>query len=690
MTNNDPLHTFFYPHGIAVIGASSDPAKLGYGVLHNLINHGYRGPVYPVNPRGGEIWGLPVYGSVAEVPDPVELAVIALPADRTAEALEACGRRGIRAAILIASGFGELGETGEERETRLREVARRYGMRFIGPNCVGVIDTYAPIDTTFVRSMPIQGAIGFVSHSGALCGGTIDWANAVGVGFSRIISLGNQADVDMAEALESLAADPRTRVVAAYIEGLSNGRRFVEAARRLTFHKPLVVLKAGRTRAGSRAVSSHTGALAGSDEAFQAACRYSGAVQVEHLEGLVDASIALAYRRPPAGSHMAILTNAGGPAALAADALERNGLGLAQLSPETRQRLQEVSPPGTVTVNPVDMLGGAQPAHYAAALRALLAAPEVDGVVVIFVPPAIVPLQEVALAVAEEAGEAEKPVVCCISGGGGIRAAARALHAHSVPHYITPERAAFGMAALYRYGQTRLRLAAEPIDLPEVRQAPLVNLPCNPGDAALDPHSGAELASLYGIRVPPAGVASDVEAAVVLAESIGYPVALKRIAPGIMHKSDAGGVALGLGDAQAVRRAFVRLIGRGERAFVQKMVPPGLELIVGAHRDAQFGPLVMFGLGGLYVEVLRDVSFRMAPLTLTEAREMVAETAAGRLLAGVRGRPPCDVDAVVEILCRVAQLITDLPQIVSVELNPLIVGRAGEGAWAVDVRVILA
>lgn len=690
MTHNDPLHTFFYPCGIAVIGASSDPAKLGYGVLHNLIHHGYRGPVYPVNPKGGEIWGLPVYSSVAEVPDPVELAVIVLAADRAAEALEACGKRGIRAAILIASGFGELGEAGEEREAQLLEIARNYGMRFIGPNCVGVIDTYAPIDTTFVRSMPIQGAIGFVSHSGAICGGTIDWANAVGVGFSRLISLGNQADVDMAEALESLAADPHTRVVAAYVEGLPNGRTFVETARRLTPHKPLVVLKAGRTQAGSRAVSSHTGALAGSEEAFQAACHRAGAIRVETLEELVDASVALACRQLPAGPHMAILTNAGGPAALAADALDRNGLSLAQLAPETQQRLREVSPPGTMTGNPVDMLGGAQPVHYAATIEVLLAAPEVEGILVIFVPPAIVPLNEVASAVAEAAGEAEKPVVCCISGGGGIRAAARALHARGVPHYITPERAAFGLATLYRYGQVRSRLTAQPTALPKAKRIPPVHLLLRSDSTALDPYAGAELASLYGISVPPSGIASHAEAAVALAESIGYPVALKRVAPGIIHKSDVGGVALGLKDAQAVRQAFARLIGREERAFVQKMAPSGLELIVGAHRDAQFGPLVMFGLGGLYVEVLRDVSFRLAPLTLTEAREMVEETAAGRLLAGVRGQPPCDTEAVVETLCRVAQLITDLPQIVSVELNPLIVGRAGEGAWAVDVRVVLA
>ncbi len=685
--SNDPLHTFFYPRGVAVIGASSDPCKLSYGVLHNLITHGYCGPVYPVNPKGGEILGLPVYESVAAVPDPVDLAIIILAADRTAETLEACGRRGIQAAVLIASGFGELGAAGEEREARLREIARRYKIRFIGPNCVGVIDTFAPIDTTFVRTMPAKGAIGFVSHSGAVCGGTIDWANAVGVGFSRIISLGNQADVDMADALESLAADPHTRVVAAYIEGLPDGRRFVEVARRLTPHKPVVVLKAGRTPAGSQAVSSHTGALAGSEEVFRAACLSAGMIQVENLEELVDASIALAYRKPPAGPGVAILTNAGGPAALAADALDRNGLCLATLASDTRQRLQEVCPPGAMTGNPVDMLGGPQPAHYVAALEVLLAASEVDSVLVIFVPQAIMPPQEVAQAIAQVAGGSAKPVVCCISGGGGIRAAARTLHAQGVPHYITPERAAFGLSVLYWYGRSRSRQTTDQESMPPVVKTPVFSL--HPRYRVLDPQSGAELAGLYGIRVPPSGMAADVQTAIALAERIGYPVALKRVSPGVIHKSDLDGVVLGLADAREVHRAFTRLIGQGEQAFIQKMAPPGLELIAGAHRDPQFGPVVMFGLGGLYVEVLRDVSFRLAPLTASQAREMIEETTAGRLLAGVRGQPPCDTDAVVEALCRVARLITDLPQIASVELNPLIAGRRGEGAWAVDVRVVL-
>jgi len=694
MELQDPLADFFYPRGVAVIGASANPSKLSYGVLRNLATHGYRGPVYPVNPKGGAMLGLRVYTSVAEVPDPVDLAVIVLSADRTVEALEACGQRGIRAAVLIASGFGELGAGGREREERLQEVARRYGMRFIGPNCVGVVDTYAPIDTTFIRTMPAQGNIGFISHSGAVCGGTIDWASAVGVGFSRIVSLGNQADVDAADALESLAADPHTRVAAAYIEGLPQGRRFVEVAARMTPRKPLVVLKAGRTPSGTRAVASHTGALAGAEQVFLAACHAAGAIPVDTLEELVDASIALAYRRPPAGPRMAILTNAGGPAAVGADALDRQGLRLADLSSETQERLREVCPRGAMVGNPVDMLGGPQPEHYAAALEVLLSAPEVDGVMVVFVPQAILPPYEVAVAVGQAAETAEKPVVCCIPGGGGIRAAARALHAHSVPHYITPARAAFGLGALWRYrailerGPAAFAQAAPATDTPAgARKA--VKAAHAAGQRVLDPQAGAELAAAYGLPVPPSGLAATAEEAVALAEQVGYPVALKRVAPGLVHKSDAGGVALGLEDADAVRAAFTRMVRPGERAFVQRMAPAGLEVIVGAQRDPQFGPLVMFGMGGVYVEVLRDVAFRLAPLSEKEAQEMVAETAAGRLLNGVRGQPPGDVDAVADVLVRVGRLMADLPEVTEIDLNPLIVGPAGEGAWAVDVRIVL-
>lgn len=686
----DPLRLFFYPDGVAVIGASSSPQKLSYGVLHNLVTHGYEGSVYPVNPRGGEILGLRVYTSVAEVPEPVELAVIILPPELSIEALEACGERGIKAAVVVASGFGELDSGGEQREAQLRQVAARHGMRIIGPNCIGVLDTTSRVDTTFLTAMPKRGGIGFASHSGAICGGAVDWANAVGLGFSRIISLGNQVDVNMADALASLAADEQTAVAVAYVEGLPNGRRFVEVASDLTQEKPLVVLKAGQTPSGTRAVASHTGALAGENRAFEAACRRAGAIEVADLQEMLDAGVALDTCAPLSAPGIALLTNAGGPGAVGADALDREGLHLVELSAETQERLTETCPPGTMTGNPIDMLGGAEPEHYQMALEVLLGAPEVDGILAMFVPQALTGPPAVAEAIGQAARGAAKPVVCSIYGGKDIHQAARILHESAVPHYLTPTRAAFGLGTLWRHHHIRRRRTGEPEPVTQIdrkRAQELVEGGLREGRGLLDDQAGADIGEAYGLSVPQSGLASTADQAVMLAERIGYPVALKRIAPHVVHKSDVGGVVLGLDNATAIRNTFDAIIEPGEAAFIQEMAPAGMEVIVGAHRDPQFGPLMMFGLGGVYVEVLEDLAFRLAPLTEEDAYEMVMETAAGRLLSGVRGEARRDIDAVVSAIRRVGQLMDDLPDIAEIDLNPLIVGE--DGAWAVDVRIVL-
>jgi acetyltransferase len=404
---------------------------------------------------------------------------------------------------------------------------------------------------------------------------------------------------------------------------------------------------------------------------------------------LLDASLALSYRRPPAGTGIALLTNAGGPGAVAADALDRQGLRLVDLRGETRDRLREVCPPGAMTGNPIDMLGGAEPKHFEAALDVLLAAPEVDGVLVTFVPQALTGPPEVARAVGEAAEDVVKPVVCCIYGGGRIHEAATLLHERSVPHYLTPARAAFGLGALRRYQRIQAKERIEPqalsgVDLERARTL----LDEATEQRVLDARTGAEVAAAYGLSVPRSDLVQSADEAATAAERIGYPVVLKRVAPSVVHKSDVGGVALSLEDADAVQEAFGRIVREDERAFIQRMVPEGLEVIVGAQRDPQFGPLVMFGLGGIYVEVLEDVAFRLAPLSSEDAREMVMETAAGKLMKGVRGQPRRDVEAVLEAVRRVGQLMTDFPELSEIDLNPLIVGEAGEGAWAVDVRVV--
>jgi acetyltransferase len=690
---DDPLAPFWNARGIALVGASAQPVKLSYGVLQNLVRSGYPGRIYPVNPRGGEILGLPVYRSLAEVPDPVDLAILMVPAEQSVAALEACGRRGIRAAILVASGFAERGGEGREREEALRAIARRYGLRFIGPNAVGLIDTRIPLNTTFIHRMPEPGPVGLVSHSGAVCGGLLDWGAAVGIGFSRVISLGNQADIDLADALLSLMADPFTQVVAAYVEGIRDGRRFLEAARRVSERKPLVILRAGRTPEGARAVASHTGALALPERIFRAVARAVGAIVVDSLEALMDAALALAMQPPPPGPRAVILTNAGGPAAIGADHLARSGFQLASLSEDTQEALRKVTPPQAFTGNPVDLMGGPQPSHYAQALEVLLRAPEVDAVMALFVPQAVTSTREVAEAIGRAASGSPRPVVGVIFGGTEALAAARVLHRAGVPHFLTPCRAAFALGVLREWAGIRCRLQApiapaQPLD--RGRATAVLQEAIAWGKDRLDPQAGAELAAAWGLPVPPSGLAATPEEAIALAERIGYPVALKRVAPGLIHKSAEGGVILNLWKPDEVRDAFSRLIRPGEYALIQRMAPSGLELIIGAYRDPLFGPVVMFGAGGVEAELREDVAFRLVPFSEAEAEAMLEETTIGRrLLQGSREGRLERPERVLEILRQVGGMMQEHPEIAEIDLNPLIVGRPGEGVHAVDVRVIL-
>jgi acetyltransferase len=692
----DPrLDLFFHPAGVAVIGASSNPAKLSHGVVRNLKEHGYEGAIYPINPKGGEILGFKVYPDIREVPDPIDLAVVMVRAQLVPDALHACGERGLKAVIVITGGFKEVGPEGAELERSLKPIAEGYGMRLIGPNCVGVMDTHVPLDTTFISEMPEPGPIGFASHSGAIAGGTVDWAIGQGVGYSRIISLGNQADVNIADGARMLYDDPHTRVINLYAEGIPDGRGFVETAAAIFREKPIVITKAGRTAAGTRAVASHTGALAGAGRAYEAAAHRAGVLTADSLQEQNDVATALAYQPLPRGKRVAIITNAGGPAALAADTLDEQGLVLANLTDETQARLKEVTPHGTQLGNPVDMLGGPRAQMYEDAIEILREDPGVDMILAIFVPQAITPVNDVARHVVAAARETEQPVVACLVGGVSIPEAIRLLHDGGVPFYQDPSRAARALAGLWAYAQLKERPDLTPASVEDVdreRAAEILREAWErSGEGFVDAEVAARVADAYGIHVPFSGIAETVEEAVALAEEGGYPVVVKLIAPGVVHKADVGGIALNLESAGAVRSAAERMLkgGPGHDVMVQQMAPEGQEVILGAQRDPQFGPLLMFGMGGIYVEVLKDVAFRLAPLSERDARDMVGETAAGQIMAGVRGQTPGDVAAVVETLRRVGQLVADFPCIAELDINPLIVGAAGEGAWAVDVRMRL-
>jgi acetyl coenzyme A synthetase (ADP forming)-like protein len=705
-TSVSQLTPFFNPSGVAVIGASADPRKLSHGVLRNGLSYGFSGAVYPVNPRAQEILGLPCYPDIEAVPDPVELAVLMTPAATCPSVLEACGRRGLKAAIVISGGFREVGAEGLALEQDLLRIAARHGIRLIGPNCVGTLDAHTGLNTTFIRTMPKPGPIAFVSQSGAICGGILEWTAGKGIGFSRFATLGNAADVTETDLLLDLAEDPNTRVIVAYIEAIRDGRRFIDVARQITPHKPILVVKAGRTQAGTRAVSSHTGSLAGAMAAYDAAFQQAGVIRVDTVEDLFDHALALAYGPLPAGPRVAVVTNAGGPASLAADVIEQVGLAMPPTSEATQAALASFTHPEAQLANPIDMLGGAEPAQYQQAVAALLASDAFDAVLPILVPQALVDPVAVAEAIARAAATASKPVVACFMGDEVVRQPMAVLHQHQIASYIFPEQAARALGALWHYAEVRARRVDEELsqteDEPHASRLalhPLLAAATAHGQSQLGEAEARPILAAYNIAQPRAELARSADEAGRLAAEIGFPVALKIVSPDIFHKSEVGGVVLRLGDAAAVQDAFTAMLARArqrqpgariEGVLVAQMAPPGHELIVGMRRDPQFGPLLMVGLGGVFVELFRDVAFRVAPFSRAETLAMIGETRAGKLLAGLRGQPPADIAAVAEVIERVAQLALDQPRIAEIDVNPLLVYPAGQGALAVDVRMVLA
>lgn len=690
----------FSPRGVAIIGASQNPSKLGYGVARNLIVSNYQGMLYFVNPRKGRLFDREIYPDVASVPDPVDLAMIVIPAISVPAVLEECGQRGIPFVIIASGGFKEIGHEGQELELKCSEIAQRFGIRVLGPNCIGFLDTHLPIDTTFLPLPgPIPGDIAFISHSGAVCEAVIDWARGQGFGLSRLVSLGNQMDLSETDMLMPMAEDVHTRVITMYLEGVGDGRAFIEQAQKVSTQKPIVAIKVGRSDHGRDAVASHTGALAGQDEAFSAAFTRAGVIRAETSEELFDWARALAWCPLPRGRRMAIITNAGGPGAIAVDALDAEGLVPAELAPTTLDRLRLILPPAASLRNPIDMLASAGPIEYANCLRAVLADEGVDGVMVILPPPPMTTAAEVAGAIIPVVRSTSKPVVIALMGEELIYHAAKLFRQARVPDYRFPERAASALAVLVKRAE---QLSTSP-PVPEM----LKGINCEAvqtifesqefGQNGFIPLSTSlEILSNYGIAIPEGSLAGSATEAGIIAKRIGFPVALKVQSPDLSHKSDVGGVIVDLESADEVSEAYSKMMKRIqdqdkslkiEGALVQKMVQNGQEVIIGAVRDQQFGPLVMFGSGGVEVEGMKDVAFALAPLSRMEAESLLQKTWAGRRLSGFRNHPPADRGAVVDALLRVGQLVMDFPQIVEVEINPLRVFTGSSGALAVDVRL---
>lgn len=696
------LEKFFDPQSVAVIGASREPDKLGHAVIHNLVECGYTQDhtVYPINPKADEILGIKAYPSVLDIPGPVDLGVIVIPYKYVQDALQECGKKGIPAVVIITAGFREAGHEGLIREQEVLKVAREHNIRLIGPNCLGIIDTFTPLNASFAAGTPPKGPMNFTSQSGALGTAVLDWAIAGRMGFSKFVSLGNKADINEIDLFRHWAEDPNCNVIMAYIEGVPDGQVFLEASREIGKKKPIVALKSGVTQSGSRAVSSHTGSLAGSEQAYNAAFRQAGIVRADTMEEMFDFSLAFGYQPLLPGDRIAVITNAGGPGILATDAIERSGLQLARLENETIQMLTSYLPDAASAANPVDVLGDAMADRYEFALDIVSKDPNVDGILVILTPQAMTNIKGTAEAVANLSDSIDRPVLTSFMGEARANEGIDILTKRGVPNYPFPERAISALKAMSTYRQSRVlplpQFETFKVDKKAVQD--VFGKARSEGRVTIGDFEAREIMTAYGLSIPSSELADTSDKAVEIANKIGYPVVLKIASPDILHKTDVGGVKVGVSSAQDVRDAFDLIVYRAQRyvpnariwgCVVQQMTPQGLEVLVGMSRDPQFGPLVTFALGGIYVEILKDATFRVAPFSRDEAQQMLGELRARALLDGVRGKPPVDKESIVNTLLRIGQLVIDFPEIVELDINPLMVFEQGQGAAAIDMRLVL-
>ena len=700
LASANALRRVLYPRSVAVIGASEKPGAVGTAVVRNLLAAGFPGPIYPINPAGGVIQTLRAYETVEDVPHPVDLAIVAVPSKYVLGVTEQCGRRGVHALIVLTAGFGEAGVDGQQRQSELLRMCRAYGMRLVGPNCIGVINTdpAAPLNATFGPLMPRPGRIGMATQSGALGLAAIDFTAARGLGFSSLVSMGNKADISGNDLLGYWHSDPRTDVILLYLESFGNPRKFGRFARTIGGSKPIVALKSGRSSVGARATASHTGALlSASDVTVDALFRQAGVIRTDTLDEMLDVAELLVHQPLPAGRRVAIVTNVGGPAVMCADTCEAHGLELPPLAEATQARLREFLPAEASVANPVDMLAAATAEQYARAVHIVAEDPNVDALISIFLPPLATQPADVASAVSATVDELcrTKPVLAVFMSsealpilttpGGG-----------RVPGYHTPEPAAIALSHAVRYADWRSRPTENPpvfADIQRDEAGSLVAEALHRGAGWLAPDEVRRLLDLYGIGVIDQRLVATVGEAARAAVDLGGEVALKAVAPGLVHKSDVGGVRLHLCGAQAVRDAANEMVstlsGASPTGFlVQRMAPAGVEMLVGVVNDPQFGPTIACGAGGTLVELLKDVSVRLSPLTRSDAASMLHELRSFPLLQGYRGAAPCDVEALEEVLLRISALAEHHPQIAEVDCNPVMVSATG--AVVVDARVRVA
>ncbi len=695
------LDAIFKPRSVAVIGASSVRGKIGRETLHNILLAEFNGKVFPVNPKAQVIHSIKAYSTILDVPDAVDLAIVIIPKEFVKEVVKQCGDKGVKGLVVMTAGFSEVGPEGKKRETEILDVARQYGMRMIGPNCFGVVNTNPEVslNATFGKVYPRQGRTGFITQSGAMGEAIMNHANELGIGFSYVASIGNKADISSNDILAYLKNDPDTDLILMYLENFGNPLNFTRIAREVSHIKPIVAVKSGRTKLGAKAASSHTGALAGLDVGVDALFEQTGVMRVDTVEELFDVAAALSKQPLPKGNRVAVVTNAGGPGILATDALINNGMAMPSLSSSTVTTLKKFIVAEASFSNPMDMVAGAGGKEFKMTLDAVKNDKRFDSIIPIFVPPVTINQLEVAMNIHQALKDTRKTVLACFMGAGESSSGIEYLKEHDIPVYIFPEAIAKTLATIYSYtkwlGKPKGKYHSFNVDSDEVRH--IIKAALDNGDRALVGDAAIAILKAYGIPAAGYKYAANATEAVAGANKIGYPVVMKINTPAILHKTEFGGVMMDLRNDKEVRGAFNELkrrIGQtkeGEKLTVamQRMISGGIETVMGMTIDPSFGPLVMFGLGGIYVEVMKDVSFKINPLTDEAARDMIRSIRSYPLLTGFRGAPPVDLTILEETLLRLSQLVSDFDCFAEIDINPFIASPEKDMCKAVDARFII-
>lgn len=708
-TNNKikNLKYIFSPRSIAVIGASNREKSVGRALFSNILFSGYNGIVYPVNPKARGILGVRSYRSVWDIPEAVDMAVIVVPRDNVPEVVEECGEKGIKGVIIITAGFKEMGKKGAELEKKVIEAAEKCSLSIIGPNCLGMINTDPSIslNSTFISQMPRAGNIAFISQSGALGVAALEYAKNNNVGLSKFFSIGNKADINENDLLKVLKDDPLTDIILLYLEDLTNPKEFIKLARKITDNpqksKPILAIKSGRTLEGAKAAFSHTGALGSSDEAYNTLFLQCGVLRVETIEELFNYAMAFAMQPLPKGNRVGIVSNAGGFGIIATDVSVKNGLKVAELEEATKKKMRNGLSPAAAVENPVDVIGDAKAEHYALALKSVLDDPNIDGVIVIASPPPMISMQGIITTISDVIVKQSKPVVVCCMGVTDVSESMKILENNKIPHYLFPEAAARSMSNLANYSSWLGRLRTGFRSFDDVNKKKVADILANAKKdkrTFLPEPEAHEVLRAYGFPVLKNRLAKSENECLSFAKEIGYPVVLKIVSPDILHKIDVGGVKINIHNEEALKMGYNEILANVGKSnpnaiiwgiFIQKMAQKGKETIIGMNRDPHFGPMLMFGMGGVYVEALKDVTFRIAPIRELSAMHMIQNIRSFKILEGVRGDRPSDVETITECLLRLSQLVTDFEDIMELDINPLIVYSKGDGARVVDARILI-